>query len=282
MVSTVEERNSLRFYQGDTEHYEVKNNDTNFDWQFYKTKGGYNLLNVLMYPNMENEYVRFIKEAKEIPYNLLDNLEEIFKIYKNIFSLMCKSSERQSEEKLHLYRVERMQAMEMVEAGHTYSLTSCSSEIISEDYFKKKDGILLLEWDVPVYVPYISVNDILEKNRYKHQKEILLPPFIQFDVEKKKFTEKELIYRDINNEPPKAKFNLNVSGISLYSDKCNVTSEELMNECRQMKNILQKFKAEGVITEKEKEYYCMWKEKFQRQIKIIFNDVYYENNLEEK
>lgn len=273
MISTVEERNSLRFYQGDIESYEVAE-DENFKSEFYQTKGAYNLLNVLMHPGMENEYARFFKESKKIPYNLFDDLEELIKVYKNIFALMCKSMNNQSKVYLHLYRVERMQAIKMVEAGYTYNFTSCSLENNPDPYFMKKDGILLLEWDVPLSVPHILVNDILGRNKFAYQEELLLSPFIRFKVEERKFTEAELRYRDVNGESPKAKYNLKVLDDWEYSKKYNILLPDLVTECEQIKNILQKIQAKGAVTDEEREYYCKWKERFQIKIKMMFDAVY--------
>lgn len=277
-MSIIEQRNSLRFYQGDIEHYEVEKNALPFKHSFYQTKRAYNLLNVLMYPGMENEYIRFIRESREIPYDLLDDLGEIFKIYKNIFTLMCENVKHNDTKTLHLYRVERMQAMEMIKAGHTYSFTSCSLENTPTPYFKKKDGILLLEWSIPLCTPHVSINEILGNNKYQYQKEILLPPFIHFTSEKVNFTPVELEYRDLNNQPPEAKFFLNVLDDWKYSDKsqCNVSLEKLIDGCNQIKTILHKLKTEKTVTKNDEKYYCTWKKQFQSQVKIIFDEIYHE------
>ena len=63
MDSTVEERNALRFYQGVIDQYE-ETEDIAVHQRFYQTKRAYNLLNVLMYPGIENEIARFYKEKK--------------------------------------------------------------------------------------------------------------------------------------------------------------------------------------------------------------------------
>ena len=277
-MSKAEEKNSLRFYQGDTEHYEVEER-ASFNWPFYETKRAYNLLNVLMCQGMGSEYARFFKEAKKIPYHLVDHLDEIIKVYKDIFSLMCKSM-KCSGEKIHLYRAERMRAMEMVEAGHTYSFTSCSMVDTSEEYLTKKDGILLLEWDMPLSVPHVVVNSVLGENKFAYQEEILIPSFITFEAKEKTFTESELQYKDINGEPPKAKYNLIVSDTWEYSEKASVNLVELKDGCEQVKAVLKKVKEEGNVFPEAVEFYCSWKKNFQTLIKTMFDEIYRQNSLQ--
>ena len=274
MDSTVEERNALRFYQGVIDQYE-ETEDIAVHQRFYQTKRAYNLLNVLMYPGIESEIARFYKEKKQVPFQLLDEPDVLVSVYEHIFSLMCKNMNKQSKEHKHLYRVERIQALRMVEDGHTCSFTSCSLEKSPDDYFMKKDGILLLELDMPLSVPYISVNQILGKNKFSYQEEILLPPFIEFVSERKNFTERELNYRDVNNEVPKGKYNLSILDHWEYSEKNNVTVEDLNKRCEQVKSVLQRIKAEGEVSEAEEIFYCEWKKKFQQLIKRMFDELYY-------
>ncbi len=276
-MSEAEKRNSLRFYQGDTEHYEVEEG-AGFNWPFYEIKRAYNILNVLMYPGMGSEYARFSKEAKKIPYHLLDYLDEIIKVYNDIFFLMCKNM-KSSGEKIHLYRAERMQAMEMIEAGHTYSFTSCSLVAAPEEYLTKKDGILLLELDMPLSIPHVSVNSVLGENKFAYQEEILLPPFVSFiEATKKKLTEDELRYRDIKGESPKTKYSLTVSDNWKYSEKTSVDLVELKDGCEQVKKVLKRVKEEETVSSEEEEFYCRWKTKFQTLIKIMFDEIYRKNS----
>lgn len=148
----------------------------------------------------------------------------------------------------------------------------------SNAIFQKKDGILLLEWSIPLCIPHVSINEILGNNKYQYQEEILLPPFIHFTSEKVNFTPAELEYRDLNNQPPEAKFLLNVLDDWKYSDKsqCNVSLEELIDGCNQIKAILHKLKTEKTVTKNDEKYYCTWKKQFQSQVKIIFDEIYHE------
>lgn len=278
MDSTVEERNALRFYQGAIDQYE-ETEHMKLHRGFYQTKRAYNLLNVLMYPGIENEIARFYKEKKQVPFQLLDELDVFVAVYEHIFSMMCKNMNKQSKEHKHLYRLERIQALSMVKDGHTYSFTSCSLEKSPDVYFTKKDGILLLELDMPLSIPYVSVNQALGKNKFSYQEEILLPPFIKFFSERKNFTERELSYRDVHNEAPKGKYNLSISDQWEYSEKNSVTVEKLKKGCEQVKSILHRIKAEGEVSEADQIFYCEWKKKFQQLIKQMFDELYYKATL---
>ena len=167
----------------------------------------------------------------------------------------------------------------MIEAGHTYSFTSCSLVATPEEYLTKKDGILLLELDMPLSIPHVSVNSVLGENKFAYQEEILLPPFVSFiEATKKKLTEDELRYRDIKGESPKTKYSLTVSDNWKYSEKTSVDLVELKDGCEQVKKVLKRVKEEETVSSEEEEFYCCWKTKFQTLIKIMFDEIYRKNS----
>lgn len=276
---SVQEIDSLRFYQGDVDKYSddvEKNNSV-----FWKTEKAYQLLNMLLYPGLENENSRIKKEKKKIPIELLMNLQQIFAVYENIFSAMCKYSLIVGKkEEIYVYRKDRMQYMEGIEKNRSYSWTSCSLKEDIDDSFQKKDGILLLEYKIPYNIPHIVMNDVLGKNKFQEQKEVLLPPFLIFEKNKIDFTEKEMEYRDINGQPPKAKYLLYIKKISFSDEKNKCTKQEIEKIVFDNKNIfesmnlLRKMQEKLEITEDEKNKYVYWKSKMQDLVKIRFEEIY--------
>lgn len=242
-IITSQEINSLRFYQGDISHYIINNIEeyNKYNSQFYQTKGAYHILNMLLYPGIENEKVRICHENKKVPLYLLNNIEELLVVYKNIFNLMCKySCSNEKHGIIHAFRKDRVQSMEMFDNNYLYAITSCSLKDESEDYFLKKDGILLLEFDIPTSVPFVILNDVLGVNLFQYQEELLLPPFLSFSKFKLDLTQKEWEYRDINNSHPKAKYLLKItnymSKLKRY-DKLN-KEYDLYNMSKETKYII--------------------------------------------
>lgn len=274
MILTTE-KNSLRFYQGDIDNYEMPTemDKIKYSTSFYKTEKAYNLLNMLLYPGMDNEYARIWQEGKKIPISLLRNMEELLAVYENIFSLMCKSSLVDQNKKFYVYRKDRIQSREMVEAGYTFGFTSCSLIDESDPYFiKKKAGILLLEVVIPGHIPHICVNEILGKNKFSAQEEVLLPPFVHFEREQMDFTEKEQLYRDINNEVPKAKYLLKMSHMDLEEQKGIL--EKIVKNAEMAEDILDHFEQDYTITQEEYSCYCQWKAEIYTYVRNRFSEIY--------
>lgn len=273
MISTTE-KNSLCFYQGDINNYEVSTEleKIKYATPFYKTEKAYNLLNMLLYPGMNNEYARICLEGKKIPISLLRSMEEILFVYENIFSLMCKNSLVHEDKKFYVYRKDRIQSMEMLEVGYTFGFTSCSLTDESNPYFiKKKAGILLLELEIPGYIPHVCVNEIVGKNKFFSQEEVLLPPFVCFEKEQRDFTASELLYRDINNEAPKAKYLLKMSHMNIEEQIGSL--EKILNNAEMAEDILRHFEQEHEITPEEKNCYCQWKVEIRNYIRNRFSDI---------
>lgn len=278
-----DEKNCLRFYQGAIDSYEISTELERIKYtsSFYKTNKAYELLNMLLYPGMNNEYARICEEEREVPFSLLQNMEEILQVYENIFTLMCKSSIMHGEEKYYLYRKDRMQSMEMVDAGYTFGFTSCSLEDSQDRYFlEKKDGILLLELELSGNIPHTDMNELLGKTEFFSQKEILLPPFVCFHKEAIPFTERELSYEDRKHEPPKAKYLLKVYDIHIGAEENigNIENiENILAGADMAEAVLRNLEAHKAISQQEQDIYCRWKEKLQSQVRLRFAEIYHKN-----
>lgn len=283
MIST-KEYNSLIFYQGDVNNYKVTSvtEESTYKSKFYKTKYAYHILNMLLYPGMENEITRICKEKKNIPIELILYIEEILDVYENIFSLMCKFSMSKTKDKnIYAFRKDRIQSMEVIDKGYTTSFSSCSLENTIEEYFLRKDGILLLEFEISNNVPFVLLNDIIQNSCFEYEKEILLPPFITFEKTSLELTEEEMKYKDINGLPPKEKYLISVNGIifddsnkSINKDFYTSSVEEISNGTKCVVEILCKLKAEQQVSEEDKNFYINWKKVLQAYVYKQFESIY--------
>lgn len=157
---------------------------------FYAAKSAYHILNILLYPGIDNEISRICYEKKSLPLYLLSHTEELFAVYRTVFTAMCKYQHmHEGRESFRVFRKDRVQDVEMVEHRSSYAFTSCSLRNEGEEYFLKKNGILLLKYELSDSVPYIVMNDVLGENPYQHQEEVLLPPFMSFRYSPLAFTE---------------------------------------------------------------------------------------------
>lgn len=284
---TSQELNSLRFYQGDLSHYAITTEAEaiKYNSPFYKTKGAYHILNLLLYPGMNNEITRICHEKKKIPVHLLENMSELIAIYGDIFTVMCKYQRmNRRKSSIHAFRKDRMQSMTMVDNHATFAFTSCSLKDEVEEYFLKKDGILLLEYEIADSIPYVVMNDVLLDNPYQYQEEILLPPFMAFTVSELKFTEKELNYKDVNEEPPKGKYLLAPTHM-LLQDVSIDSAREMQNtgslhicdkeQTDRAVRVLTELAEGTVIEESEASSYCDWKKEVQNTVRTIMRKIYF-------
>lgn len=285
-MSTLQQRNSLRFYQGSIHEYEVltEKERQKYTSSFYIQKEAYNVLNMLLCPGMNSEYARIVQEKKKLPITILQWTEEILHIYEDIFEIMCEFWKKGTKSQ-YAYRIDRMQSMEMLEAGYTFGFTSCSLNKESgakDKHLRKKAGLLLLEWSIPTGIPYVLLNEVLGRNEFDYQNELLIPPFATFQNKGElPFTKKELRYQDANEEPPKAKYHLEITGMDLSSGENsgkNILGEQ---ECDFALGILKKLQTDIPVSEEEKERYCTWKCMLQSKVKNHFRRVCQKENGEE-
>lgn len=277
------ELNSLRFYQGDIGHYDLAVDKEKYKSWFYTTKEAYHILNLLLHPGTESEVARICLEGKNIPIELLRNLEEIIQIYDDIFTVMCKYRKDNIQEEIHIYRKDRMQSMDMVNSGNTFAFTSCALKDDIDGYFKKKSGILLLELMVPQTIPYVALNDFLKDSRFQSQQEVLLPPFMKFHAVPMSFTEREMKYRDINDELPKAKFMLEAVEMEFETeeDMFDGSAEKIAadkifgaEEIEFAIEFLKELQTTGCMSDEGKRRYCEWKAAIQRVVREHFKEIY--------
>lgn len=291
-VITSQELNSLRFYQGDISHYDIstEKEERKYSSTFYQTKGAYHILNLLLYPGMENEITRICREKKKIPVHLLEDLDELISIYRDMFIAMCKYQHmHRGEGSIHAFRKDRMQSMAMVRNHSTYAFTSCSLKDGIDEYFMKKAGILLLEYNIPDSIPYIVMNDVLNDNAFHDQKEVLLPPFVAFTEFPMEFTEKEMAYKDVNDEPPKVKYLLTPTHLLFEKEPDNsVRTDQEPGPANEYGKddiahaiwVLTELTEGRIIQKKDTVRYCDWKKKVQVKVRKILETTYYLFNSE--
>ncbi|MBO5474580.1 MAG: hypothetical protein J6A08_12480 [Lachnospiraceae bacterium] len=283
---TKAELNSVLFYQGAVEYIEL--NITEADLvEFYRVTNAYEVINMLLFPGVTNEESRIGVEQRSIPFVLLDNVPELLSVYCNLYSAMCKYAYCHTwEENAITYRYDRMNTLDFLRNGKTCSFLSTSLEQkgATDEEFKKKNGILILEVEASKGVVYLNVNEISgEKSKYPEEKEILFPPFLQIDMEEVELTNEEKQYRDINDESPKAKYKIVIKNNCMEKDEDidkRVDQQKLYGEILEeesveaAKEVWEKLRNHEMLQEDVVKKYQEWKEKIQLYLDIRFRQIH--------
>lgn len=266
MLLTTKEIDAIRFYQGDLRKRgadgQILKNENNKD--FYGTPSAYRTMNCLMFDGITNEIERIKEKNGKLISELLLEVDKIIEVYCDIYRAMCKSvSElKETKKKMLLYRTDRGVSVQELKKGYTISFTSTSKEDKPEKFLQKKVDLTLLNFVLPSEIPHLDFQKVLGKDYlFEQQKEILLPPFLEIELQEMELTDKEKEYKDENNRPPAAKYLVIIKGIVRKNPELENRSRNALTSERNKRaaEILGKLIKKEQLTEEEKEEYCLWK-----------------------
>lgn len=194
---TPEEMRAVKFYEGD-----ITENDR--DDSFWGDARAYITLNALLYDNLATEYVRS-HEGKRLNPAISANSPRLVRLYAALLSAAEKGV--QTADTI-CYRVERADDFEVcLERGMTNAFTSTSRSGFLPAYGDKQK-IVLLCYHAPAGTPLIIFSNLLNQYLKSNEDEILLPPFLRFDAEKRPLTDADCCIFDQNDAPPIAAYDL--------------------------------------------------------------------------
>ena len=276
---TVSELKSLYFYQGSVpEKILCEEPETR---SFYNVSDAYNVLNVLLFPGIENEVVRF-KEKKIMNDVLLNNMEELLRVYCNIYSAMCKYTYYEEKRKsLVGKRADRMDSLRVLQKGETGSFFSTTTKENVDKYFCRKKGLVLLDVVSQGAVEHIELNTVLKGNKYSEEKEILYAPFLSVKIERTELDDSERDLRDYDGNPAEGKYKvyLGETQKSKEPDKDELTSEKLYKHITDEKEIANaqliwdKLKKGEEVEKQYTDKYSEWKEDIRNYLIIKFRQI---------
>ncbi len=272
------EKDSIMFYQGGGRNVRLPSREQALR-DFYNADNAYMVINTLLMPGIENEKARMINEEKKFDLILLEHMDELIKIYRRLYSAMCKYAMSHKDKSRHYtYRIDRMNSLHFLQFGQLFSYMSTTQYKEKNTYFCDKDGLLLLEISAPVEIEHIDINAVLGgESMFFHENEILYAPFIHLDMEALEMTEEEKTYRDRNQNPPMAKYRLHLRSSSITARQIDFESpdvtklyEELLNPLaiEDIRHVWSSYM--GGIEPKQDivKRYVAWKRNFRAYIKL--------------
>lgn len=270
---------ALRLYGGDTRvrcsngYMGTKSKDA-----IYGDKNAYRTLNALLFESNKNEQERIWKEGHTMNPEFIRRIEETVQVYRDIFTLM-KVKNGTFDYHVTGKRIDRVSSVVYYESGFTQSFFSCSKRCFDSE-FSRKNGIILIEVELSPNIPFIDYESVLRSNEYTHwdEREILLPPFLNIELEEIPLTIAETrMVRDKEKKPPLGKYQLKTIKFPdyrkaiLYSQK--LLWQQIIDGKESAAKLLEKMNGK----EKEQDYreYICWKEKLQEYLKIEFSQIWY-------
>lgn len=279
---TEKEIDAVRYYQGDTrkrlENGQLSKTEKNEG--FFGIPSAYRTMNCLMFGGTGNEKERIREKNGRLNPQVFLEAEKAVEVFCDIFRAMCKNAaakKSKNNARQLVYRTERGISVQELKKGHTVSFTSTSKENKPEKFLREKSGLTLLDIIFPSQIPHLDFEDLLgEDYLFKNQKEILLPPFLEIEMEPLELTRAELQYRDTDDKPPCGKYLVYVKGmhwndVNIDADPGLVFAPE---RCRQAAAVLGKMINGEEPDEPEVMAYCLWKKDVRDLMKKEFYEIY--------
>ena len=287
---------SLLFYQGASDHIELDSSEKDLE-EFYKINNGYETINMLLFPGIENEKARLqIEKRDKISDKILNHMDELLEIYNRLYSAMCKYTyHTQKNDKLLTYRDDRKHTYQCMQNGMNDSFLSTSfvadrkpSADGKGNYFQKKDGLVLMDVEALDTLEHVDMNDVLgDQSMYPDENEVLYPPFLYLDTELLPVTTEEEQLRDIHGNSPYGKVHVILKGSTIVAQDLTEEEKEEFEKLRdkliaseEIENIKTVWRAirrgEESKYSKEIEQYCQWKKILKLYLRESYAQIKYD------
>ena len=281
---TDQEIKSLLAYQGAIQLKEVP---------IYNYPKTYEIINMLLFPGVENERVRISEEERKIDESKLDYMEEILRIYQNLYSAICKYTYSQTEmHRMVTYRDDReLTYLGMQDGENDTFLSTTLKTGRYETPFQNKVRLFLMDFAVEGQTEYLEMNKVLEgRSAFPDEEEILFPPFLQVVTELMPLTEQEQHLKGYGKEPVAGKCKVILKGSNITPKKLSEADEKYLRELhnkivdpkkiRNAKMIWTKLKSKQSLGTQKVRDYVEWKSWLNVYLKKIFSEIKY-NCLEQ-
>lgn len=246
------EINALKFYIGDV-------CGTN---PFYSDSKAYVVLNSLFFPDIYSEKLRSA-EGKYLNPEIIADIPRLLGFYNDLFSLFGKL---RLEKAFTSYRVERMADFEMCRSlGRTISMTSTSlSEFL--DSYRDRRGIALMRFELNEGEHCIDVAKVLDYYAKPEEREVLIPPFMNLDLQENILADNEKRITDCDGNPPIISVSATLGKVSDIESVGN----NFVADCRAGIRVYEALNSGKEPENEDILEYSIWKKIFQKQLYDIF------------
>lgn len=210
-------------------------------------------------------------------------------VYCWLYSAMCKYTLHTSKgNTIHTRRDDRRHTYECMKYGINDSFLSTSLRLDSNQYFQKKDGLVLMEFEAEDTVEHINVNDVLgDKSGFPQEDEILYPPFIYLETKPLTLEESEKSFQDCHKAPPCGKYFITLKSSSIEPKERSKETTEWLDQKRkeltaktEIENAKKVWNAITINAEcaykAEIQQYVNWKQGLKEYLKTIYAIIKYE------
>lgn len=270
---------ALRFYGGDTRERCSNGNLSKKSLDvMYGDEKAYQTLNALLFEGSANEKERIWAEKNKLNPEFIRRIDETVQIYMDIFCMM-KEMRKNHVEAVTLKRVDRASSIRYYEAGFTQSFLSCSKSGYDCEFSKKND-IVLLEIELASDIPFIDYECALNRNEYMNanEREILLPPFLNIEINRTEFKPVETrIVKDKNGKPPLGKYKLKPIEFPDYRKSILGSIQDIWEKIIDGKEVAACLLEKMNDNDRKQDYsnYAKWKETLHTYLKLQFSDIWY-------
>ncbi len=176
----------IQFYEGD-----VEGNDP-----FYSDAKAYVTWNALLFPGITTELAR-CEEGRYLNPSFLERPERIIDLTLDLYHQMSKN-----KKELIVYRVERYSDYQVfLKEKRLCTFLSTSTNGFLRAY-QDKNQLVLMRITIPKEIYCLDFSEVLDFYQKQEEKEILLPPYLTFEVKDLDMNEEILSIHDRNDQSP--------------------------------------------------------------------------------
>lgn len=251
-----QEIEDLGFYTG---AITTVGNDTETIAEPFRNPKGYEMFNSFFYDGTGSEEAR-LDEGRKLEEQLFDDPQRIARVARSLLALAWKNT---ASDDMVTYRIERKANFDEVQTKkRTVSFTSTSQKGFLSEYENKKD-LILLTYHIPAGTPCIDVSAVLGNDYMdSEEREILLPPFLSLDIQRRPLTEKEQNIRDSDRKAPVAAYEIMV-GEPMDAPERNIEWSFLdETRCEESKQAVLALENTEKLSLDDKKAYRKWKNSF--------------------
>lgn len=254
-------------------------------YNYFKT---YEIINMLLFPGIENERIRLSEEERNIDEEKLDYMEEILSIYQNLYSAICKYTYSKTENsEIVTYRDDRELTYFGMQNGENDTFLSTTLKPGRQNsFFQDKLHLFLMDFVAEGQVEYLKMNEVLGKrSNFQKEEEILFPPFLQVSTELLPLSDQERQLKGHGGEPVVGKCKVIIKDSNIVPEELSEADESYLHELhdkivdtKKIKNakaVWRKLKSKQELGVRMVEEYVEWKKWLEIYLRKTFSRIKY-------